>query len=555
MILFITSLVIIIITCCDKIISQKHTTQTVITNYTLIDLYSNPFQLSYKPRRRFQNEFEDLRSSALLSYKMMMIDTKTRSKTKCNGIDKIKHKDVTDSEDSVFDSKEWKKNFASSECGAKIVRYSDNVRHAHHAITRNADEYLLYQCQDPAFFVVELCETIKVIRLELDNYELYSGTPANFTVRTADKYSNNLNEWIVIGNFVASNEKMMVQHFSGLTIKSFGKFVRVDLETFHGTEHYCTLTSFRVFGMTEYECLSMNEENDESKFGDSGSYMTESLKIDVVDVEDDQQDHMTYFSQKYYFLQIRDDICVEKIGIQTVQSQSVIKGKEPNKPLNQVSNQKHKESVLISLSNKVKILEKNYTAQQSNLRSLETTSGQTNADVKKILKSLVKADESFQDSAKDSERMKGLINAMSEKVYYLETELGRLEKTMFIAVGLASFIILLVITFIQFISCLCSSEESKFKVDENEVKSPSPAVQKTTSTIAVQTDPTPPIVKKVTFPDEINNSETSKNDDISSKIFVSRRRKDLSRRVTWCSGTFDRISTSSQKQKSFHKEC
>ena len=52
----------------------------------------------------------------------MMIDTKTRSKTKCNGIDKIKHKDVTDSEDSVFDSKEWKKNFASSECGAKIVR-------------------------------------------------------------------------------------------------------------------------------------------------------------------------------------------------------------------------------------------------------------------------------------------------------------------------------------------------------------------------------------------------------------------------------------------------
>ena len=144
--------------------------------------------------------------------------------------------------------------------------------------------------------------------------------------------------------------------------------------------------------MTEYECLSMNEENDDGKFGESGSYMTESLKIDLVE---DEQDRMTYFSQKYYFLHIQDDICVEKFGIQTVQSQSVIKGKESNKPLNQVSNQKHKESVLISLSNKVKILEKNFTAQQSNLRSLETISGQTNADVKKILKSLVKADESF----------------------------------------------------------------------------------------------------------------------------------------------------------------
>ena len=121
------------------------------------------------------------------------------------------------------------------------------------------------------------------------------------------------------------------------------------------------------------------------------------LKLRRIFVATLEQDRMTYFSQKYYFLHIQDDICVEKFGIQTLQSQSVIKGKESNKPLNQVSNQKHKESVLISLSNKVKILEKNFTAQQSNLRSLETISGQTNADVKKILKSLVKADESFKE--------------------------------------------------------------------------------------------------------------------------------------------------------------
>ena len=82
-------------------------------------------------------------------------------------------------------------------------------------------------------------------RLELDNYELYSGTPATFTVRTVDKYSNNLDEWIVIGNFEATSEKMAVQYFSELPIKSFGKFVRVDLNTFHGSEHFCTLTSFR----------------------------------------------------------------------------------------------------------------------------------------------------------------------------------------------------------------------------------------------------------------------------------------------------------------------
>ena len=82
-------------------------------------------------------------------------------------------------------------------------------------------------------------------RLELDNYELYSGTPALFTVRTADQFSNNLADWVTVGQFKASSTKMEVQHFSDLTIKTFGKFVRVDLESFHGSEHYCTLTSFR----------------------------------------------------------------------------------------------------------------------------------------------------------------------------------------------------------------------------------------------------------------------------------------------------------------------
>ena len=73
MILLVTSLVIIL-TCCDKIIS-KHKTQAVITNYTLtnLDLYSNPFHVPYKPHRRYQNEIEDLRSSALLSYKAKIV--------------------------------------------------------------------------------------------------------------------------------------------------------------------------------------------------------------------------------------------------------------------------------------------------------------------------------------------------------------------------------------------------------------------------------------------------------------------------------------------------
>ena len=38
------------------------------------------------------------------------------------------------------------------------------MQHGGHVITRNEDEYLLYTCQEGTFFVIELCETIKVIR-------------------------------------------------------------------------------------------------------------------------------------------------------------------------------------------------------------------------------------------------------------------------------------------------------------------------------------------------------------------------------------------------------
>ena len=65
---------------------------------------------------------------------------------------------------NFFEKNEWKKNFASIECGAKLVRSSENVKHPHHLITRNADEYLLYSCQEASYFVIELCETIKMIR-------------------------------------------------------------------------------------------------------------------------------------------------------------------------------------------------------------------------------------------------------------------------------------------------------------------------------------------------------------------------------------------------------
>ena len=153
--------------------------------------------------------------------------------------------DTQDIEESLLGEREWTKNYASVECGAKLVRASDGMKNPSHLISRNADEYMLYNCREPSYFIIELCETMRVVRFELDNKELYSGTPRSFTVRTGAKFSTDLNDWNLIGDFEASSQKMETQDFSGFKVKTFGKFIRVEINSFHGSEHFCTLTSFR----------------------------------------------------------------------------------------------------------------------------------------------------------------------------------------------------------------------------------------------------------------------------------------------------------------------
>ena len=148
-------------------------------------------------------------------------------------------------EESLLGEREWTKNYASVECGAKLVRATEGMKNPSHLISRNADEYMLYNCREPSYFIIELCETMRVVRFELDNKELYSGTPRSFTVRTGTKFSADLNDWNLIGDFEASSQKMETQNFSGFKVKTFGKFIRVEINSFHGSEHFCTLTSFR----------------------------------------------------------------------------------------------------------------------------------------------------------------------------------------------------------------------------------------------------------------------------------------------------------------------
>ena len=196
--------------------------------------------------KKISRMLRERQSSADQAYRRIMLESlNIRTNKTCNNNLSQPAWETRNTEERPLAEREWTKNYASEECGAKLIRASESMKNPSHLINRNEDEYMLFQCGEASYFVLELCETIKVIRFELDNKELYSGTTRNFTVRTGDKFSTDPNDWTLIGGFEASSHKMETQNFAGLKVKTFGKFIRVDISSFHGNEHFCTLTSFR----------------------------------------------------------------------------------------------------------------------------------------------------------------------------------------------------------------------------------------------------------------------------------------------------------------------
>ena len=293
--------------------------------------------------------------------------------------------------------------------------------------------------------------------------------------------------------------------------------------------------------MTEYEYLAINDgmidvmDNTEvSEDKGTRKYSSKMIEVDMVTQE---TEHTTYFSYKSLFLQFGDDKCVDTMDLKTFEKTTF---KPDTNTIPEKNNHKQKDSVLITLSNKVKILEKNVSVHQTNLRELDTLFSQTSVDLKQILKSITKADAWIKDSGLEADKTKSRMGDMSDKIHILESELTRLEDTFLLGLGIlaAAFAGFICTTSVCLVVMFCRKTASPSKMEVNKVP---PAKVSTKSSVSVQTDP-PQIVKKVTFPKDVIDVE-----DISSKLLTSRRPKDLSRRVTWCSGTFRNIARENKR--------
>ncbi|GAB6024445.1 hypothetical protein CHUAL_009605 [Chamberlinius hualienensis] len=168
------------------------------------------------------------------------------------------------------------KNYASTDCGAKVLIANPEAQGTSAVLGHYSDDYMLNPCDAKIWLIIELCESIQVERIEVANFELFSSSPKEFSVYSSDRYPTR--EWKILGNFVAKDERVL-QNFS-LNHNTFGKFLKLEVLSHYGSEHYCPLSRLRVYGTSEYEALDTEEEqSEETVYGKKFDSSTEDDEL------------------------------------------------------------------------------------------------------------------------------------------------------------------------------------------------------------------------------------------------------------------------------------
>ncbi|XP_078263931.1 SUN domain-containing ossification factor isoform X2 [Rhinoraja longicauda] len=179
--------------------------------------------------------------------------------------EKEKSQSLHTSSGGLHSAKKLQKNFnnyASVECGAKILAANPEAKSNSAILMENMDLYMLNPCSTKIWFVIELCEPIQVRQFDVANFELFSSTPKDFLVSISDRYPTN--KWVKLGTFHALDERT-VQSFP-LDEQMYAKYVKVELVSHFGSEHFCPLSLIRVFGTSmveEYEEIAESQYSTE----------------------------------------------------------------------------------------------------------------------------------------------------------------------------------------------------------------------------------------------------------------------------------------------------
>lgn len=282
-------------------------------------------------------------------------------------------------------SAEKYRNYASMEC-AKVIETNPEAKKTSHIINDQIDDYMLNPCKTKIWFVIELCDSIQATKIEIGSYELYSSTPKDFTVYFSDVYP--AIDWKPIGHFTASNSRTS-QTFD-LNLVGFGKYIRVELHSHYGNEHYCVISEVKVYGD------SMVDEYKKYDTGESGQIVYNNTKKISRKLK-----RKTSAYRVYRNMMIEPRICglsqsLDKNDFRNETTQQIFHQltEQPVKPILPLPTQQPvvinrttplKPSIFVELSNKVKALETSLKTQIEEMeKKLNESERKTEVKVDKL---------------------------------------------------------------------------------------------------------------------------------------------------------------------------
>ena len=116
-----------------------------------------------------------------------------------------------------------KTNYASSECGAKVIATNPEAENVGAILNENRDFYMLNPCSCSIWFVIELCEKVRVETIEIANFELFSSTMEKFNAFFSTRYPTR--EWENGGLFHGKAERTIQSY--NMAEEYYAKFVKV----------------------------------------------------------------------------------------------------------------------------------------------------------------------------------------------------------------------------------------------------------------------------------------------------------------------------------------
>ncbi|KAK6061572.1 Sad1 / UNC-like protein [Cooperia oncophora] len=148
------------------------------------------------------------------------------------------------------------RNYASKECGAKVLLSNPEAENTKAILNeKEKDEYMRNPCEkaENKFVILELCETVQPRSIELANYELFSSGPRTIRLWAAERFPTG--EWQLLTELTAIDSRQ-IQQFPIASNGAYVKFIKVELLSHYGNEHYCTLSVLKILGISmvdEYE--------------------------------------------------------------------------------------------------------------------------------------------------------------------------------------------------------------------------------------------------------------------------------------------------------------